>query len=144
MSALTPLSGDKRTRPGHCETDTVDPFLPCGEFCCDAQRCLLVGFVLDGQYCMRRCNFVAPGQRRCRLAARPKRRNSRRHGRRGHLTRSHRPTTSSIGRGNSYSRGATPFSIWHRDLKKKPALESSTRRQRSPIPPLFGQRCCKI
>ena len=25
-----------------------------------------------------------------------------------------------IGRDNSYGRGATPFSIWHRDLKKKP------------------------
>jgi CheY-like chemotaxis protein len=37
--------------------------------------------------------------------------------------RTHRPTTSSIGRGNSYSRGATPFSIWHRDLKKNPIRE---------------------
>ena len=24
-----------------------------GQFCCDAQRCLLVGFVLDGQVCMK-------------------------------------------------------------------------------------------
>src|SRR5262249_28101882 len=28
-------------------------------FCCDAQRCLLVGFLLDGQFCMRRRNFIA-------------------------------------------------------------------------------------
>jgi hypothetical protein len=28
-------------------------------FCCDAQRCPLVGFILDGQPCMRRRNFVA-------------------------------------------------------------------------------------
>ena len=28
-------------------------------FCCDAQRCPLVGFVLDGQFCMRRRNFIA-------------------------------------------------------------------------------------
>src|SRR5262249_25213233 len=28
--------------------------------CCAAQRCLLVGFVLNGQYFMRRRNFVAP------------------------------------------------------------------------------------
>src|SRR4029079_11009345 len=28
-------------------------------FCCDAQCCPLVGFVLDGQFCMRRRNFIA-------------------------------------------------------------------------------------
>src|SRR5437660_7967063 len=28
-------------------------------FCCDAQRCPLIGFVLDGQFCMRRRNFIA-------------------------------------------------------------------------------------
>ncbi len=30
-----------------------------GEFCCDAQRCPLVGFILDGQFCMRRRDFIA-------------------------------------------------------------------------------------
>jgi len=29
------------------------------QFCCDAQRCPLVGFVLDGQFCMRRRNVIA-------------------------------------------------------------------------------------
>jgi hypothetical protein len=29
------------------------------EFCCDAQRCPLVGFILDGQFCMRRRDFIA-------------------------------------------------------------------------------------
>src|SRR2546428_14052541 len=28
-------------------------------FCCDAQRCPLVGFVRNGQSCMRRRNFIA-------------------------------------------------------------------------------------
>jgi putative tryptophan/tyrosine transport system substrate-binding protein len=46
-----------RTRRALTESD---PFLPFGDqFCCDAQRCPLVGFVLDGQYCMRRRNFIA-------------------------------------------------------------------------------------
>jgi len=30
-------------------SDAIDPFLPFDDqFCCDAQRCLLVGFVLEG------------------------------------------------------------------------------------------------
>jgi hypothetical protein len=30
-----------------------------GQFYCDAQRRPLVGFLLDGQFCMRRRNFIA-------------------------------------------------------------------------------------
>ena len=37
-----------------------DPSLPsAANFCCDAQLCPLVGFVLDGQFCMRRRKFIA-------------------------------------------------------------------------------------
>ena len=37
-----------------------DPYLPLlRQFCCDAQRCPLVDFVLDGQFRMRRRNFIA-------------------------------------------------------------------------------------
>jgi hypothetical protein len=28
------------------------------QFCCDAQRCTLIGFGLDGQFCVRRRNFI--------------------------------------------------------------------------------------
>jgi hypothetical protein len=37
-----------------------DPSLPsAANFYCDAQRCPLVGFALDGQFCMRRRKFIA-------------------------------------------------------------------------------------
>jgi hypothetical protein len=39
------------------------------QFCCDAHRCPLVGFVLDRQFCMRRRNFITARRRGC-LAAR--------------------------------------------------------------------------
>ena len=102
-----------RTLSRHRLTTGRDPFLPFGDqFCCDAQRCLLVGFVLNGQYCMRRRNFVAPlGAallplgRSSEATERPSTRLTRT------ASRSRRPIRSYIGRGNSYSRGATPFSI---------------------------------
>src|SRR6266704_3398286 len=40
-------------RPGHPQRSLAS------QFCCDAHRCPLVGFVLDGQFCMRRRNFIA-------------------------------------------------------------------------------------
>jgi hypothetical protein len=49
------------SRPS-CWLDPVanDPSLPsAANFCCDAQLCPLVGFVLDGQFCMRRRKFIA-------------------------------------------------------------------------------------
>jgi hypothetical protein len=46
------------------------------QFCCDAQRCLLVGFVLEAILHETAQLRHTPEQRGCRLAARPKRRNS--------------------------------------------------------------------
>ena len=52
--------GDERTQRRHRESDAFDPSLPsAANFCCDAQLCPLVGFVLDGQFCMRRRKFIA-------------------------------------------------------------------------------------
>src|SRR5262245_3491144 len=44
---------------GPIASDANDPqATSAGQFCCDAQRCPLVGFVLDGQFCMRRRTFI--------------------------------------------------------------------------------------
>src|SRR5262245_28334371 len=43
-----------------CRCDATDPSATSSRnFCCDAQRCPLVGSVLDGHFCMRRRNFIA-------------------------------------------------------------------------------------
>jgi hypothetical protein len=48
------------TRLNDPSKSAVDPYLPLRrQFCCDAQRRRLVGFVLDGQICMKRRNFIA-------------------------------------------------------------------------------------
>src|SRR5436309_10472776 len=42
-----------------CRSEAIDPQRRlASQFCCDAQRCPLVGFALDGQFCMRRRNFI--------------------------------------------------------------------------------------
>jgi len=44
---------------GACRSGAFDPQRSlASQFCCDAHRCPLVGFVLDGQFCMRRRNFI--------------------------------------------------------------------------------------
>src|SRR5262249_12825887 len=55
---MSALGADRTCRDGR--NDVNDPWRSsAGQFCCDAQCCPLVGFVLDGQFCMRRRNFIA-------------------------------------------------------------------------------------
>jgi len=50
-----------REHPAPMASDANDPEASFGgPIFCDAQLCPLVGFVLDGQFCMRRRNFIAP------------------------------------------------------------------------------------
>src|SRR5262249_35836860 len=59
LAAIEGEADIARTPPS-CRCEANDPSATSSRnFCCDAQRCPLVGFVLDGQFCMRRRNFIA-------------------------------------------------------------------------------------
>src|SRR5262249_47373508 len=48
-----------RPLSGRSGRTTLGRLHEAGQFCCDAQRCPLIGFVLDGQFRMRRRNFIS-------------------------------------------------------------------------------------